>query len=160
MSAHEQPSIHVLNQHDPAIATGIVALQRAAYRVEADLLGFDGIPPLHEDAAAVQALDRTLLGVIEGGQVIALVGYQRIGRGVDIDRLAVHPCYFRRGLARGLLAELHRREVDATQFDVSTGRDNLAALAPYRSMGYRPVADVALPEGVVITRLVRERGQV
>jgi ribosomal protein S18 acetylase RimI-like enzyme len=104
----------------------------------------------------VQALDLTLLGVVERGEIIALVGYRRDCLRVDINRLAVHPDHFRRGLARRLLTELHQREADATHFDVSTGRDNAPALTLYRGMGYRPVSDVALPEGVVITRLVRE----
>jgi ribosomal protein S18 acetylase RimI-like enzyme len=154
---HDRGDVRVLDQHDPATAARIVAVQHAAYRVEADLIGFDGIPPLHDDVDAVALLELMLLGVIEEGEIAALIGYRRLGPRVDIDRLAVHPRFFRRGLARRLIAAVHRREADATHFDVSTGRDNALALALYRAMGYQPVADVALPEGVAITRLVREK---
>ena len=41
---------------DPIVATRIVEIQRAAYRVEAELIGFDGIPQLAESVEQVQAL--------------------------------------------------------------------------------------------------------
>jgi ribosomal protein S18 acetylase RimI-like enzyme len=146
--------IVVLEHRDPAVAARVVNVQRAAYAVEARLIGFDGIPPLHEDAADVVALELTMLAVVEHGRPVALLGYRRAGTDVEIDRLAVHPAHFRRGLARRLLTELHARETDATRFDVSTGRDNRPAIALYQSLGYQRAGDVALPEGVVITRLV------
>jgi ribosomal protein S18 acetylase RimI-like enzyme len=151
----EAHQVIVLNHRDPAHAAGIVAVQRAAYRVEADLIGFDGIPPLHETAAQVAALNLTLLGIFDGERLAALLGYRSAGAQVEIDRLAVHPAYFRRGLARRLIEALHEREASATRFDVSTGASNTPALALYRQLGYRAITDEALPVGVVITRLVR-----
>lgn len=156
-----QPSawfrVVAVNHRDRAVAESIVALQRAAYAIEARLIGFDGIPPLHECVEDVMALDLTILAVIENERPIAMLGYTREGDSVDIDRLAVHPDHFRRGLARTLIAALHERESDAPRFEVSTGRDNEPARKLYRSMGYREVGDVALPEGVVVTRFVRKR---
>lgn len=155
-----QPSawfrVVAVNHRDRAVAESIVALQRAAYAIEARLIGFDGIPPLHECVEDVMALDLTILAVIENERPIAMLGYSRDANSVEIDRLAVHPDHFRRGLARKLIASLHERESDATRFDVSTGRDNEPAKSLYRQMGYQDSEDVALSEGVVITRFVRE----
>jgi ribosomal protein S18 acetylase RimI-like enzyme len=145
----------LLDQRNPRMAAQIVAVQHAAYRTEAQLIGFDDIPPLHETAADVMQLDLTLLGIIDGGELAALLGYRRRDLDVEIDRLAVHPSSFRRGFARRLIEELHRREAVATRFDVSTGRDNVPALTLYLQLGYQPVGEVDLPEGVTITRLAR-----
>jgi ribosomal protein S18 acetylase RimI-like enzyme len=145
----------VLDHHVSAVADRIVDVQRAAYRIEADLIAFDGIPPLHESAAQVAALDLSLLGIFDGQRLAALLGYTRSGPRVEIDRLAVHPDYFRRGLARRLIEALHERESDAARFDVSTGAANVPALTLYQQLGYVAIGDELLPEGVVVTRLVR-----
>lgn len=149
------PPVVVLDQRNPDIAAGIVAVQRAAYRVEADLIGFEGIPPLHEAVAEVQALPLTILGMWADGQVIALLGYSRAGPTVDIDRLAVHPSWFRRGVAQALLTALHAREASAASFLVSTGRANAPALRLYQRLGYRPIAEATPAPGLVVTRLQR-----
>jgi ribosomal protein S18 acetylase RimI-like enzyme len=149
-------TIERINHRDPHLAEQVVAVQRAAYRVEAELIGFDGIPPLHETLADVMALELTILGISERDRLVAMIGYLRADSRVEINRLAVHPDQFRRGLARRLIAELHAREADATRFDVSTGRDNQPAVALYTRMGYRRVADLSLPAGIVITTFRRD----
>ena len=45
--------IEPLDLADPATAADVLRVQRAAYRVEAELIGFDGIPPLHEPLGGV-----------------------------------------------------------------------------------------------------------
>lgn len=146
----------VLNHREPEIAAALLSLQRASYEVEARLISFDGIPPLRERVEDVMALDLTILAVIESDVPTAMLGYLRDGDIVDIDRVAVHPDHFRRGLARTLFEALHARESDAARFNVSTGRDNEPARFLYRRMGYLETGDVVLPEGVVITQLDRE----
>ena len=47
---------------DPAVVAELVALQRAAYRVEADLIGADVIPALTESAAQLASSGETFLG--------------------------------------------------------------------------------------------------
>jgi ribosomal protein S18 acetylase RimI-like enzyme len=131
------PAIVVLDHVEPGLAARIAGLQRASYSVEAELIGFGEIPPLRETPAAVARLDLTILGALEHGDLVGILGYRRFRDLVDIDRLAVHPSSFRRGVARSLIEELHAREVDAARFEVSTGADNEPAIAFYREMGYR-----------------------
>jgi ribosomal protein S18 acetylase RimI-like enzyme len=152
----EDVAVAVLDHRRSDVAVQIAELQRAAYAVEARLIGFDGIPPLHETVADVIALDLTMLALIDHGQPLAILGYRRTGPNVEIDRLAVHQDHFRRGLARRLIGALHTREANASRFAVSTGRDNLPAVRLYEAMGYQSVDEVELPEGVAIVRLVRE----
>lgn len=128
------------------VAAAVVAVQRASYRVEADLIGYDRIPPLLDTAADVAALDLAVLGVHDdAGRLAGLVGYLvEVGPGgpvADIERLAVDPRWFRRGIGRALVTAVHERERAAVAFTVSTGAANAPAVALYRSLGYRPVGE-------------------
>lgn len=144
-----------LDQRDSAVAKAIREVQRAAYAVEAELTGFDAIPPLRESAEVVRTLDLTFLGMYERTQLVALVGYTRRGDTVDIDRIAVQPDCFRRGLATRLLETVHRYESDATIFTVSTGRANTPAVALYQQLGYTIVQHEQLAAGIEVTRFER-----
>jgi ribosomal protein S18 acetylase RimI-like enzyme len=150
--------VHVvrhLDHREPAVADEIVRVQRAAYRVEADLIGFDGIPPLHETDDEVVALDLTVFGVRdETGLLVGLLGYSRDGDRVTIDRLAIEPACHRQGIARSLLEDLHRRE-HVESVEVSTGAANTPALRLYHQLGYRSVRRDRLAEGITVERLAR-----
>jgi ribosomal protein S18 acetylase RimI-like enzyme len=149
------PVVH-LDHRDQAVAEAIVGIQRAAYAVEAETLGFDGIPPLFEFAEHVRRLDLTILGLQVGTDVVAVLGFRPVGYGVDIDRLAVDPAHFRHGHARCLLTHLHERVApNAARFTASTGAANVPAVNLYRSLGYRVVQEVVLPEGLPVVRLER-----
>ena len=144
-----------LDHREPAVADEIVRVQRAAYRVEADLIGFEGIPPLHETVGAVVALDLTVSGVRdETGLLVGLLGYSRDGDRVTIDRLAIDPARHRQGIARSLLEDLHRRE-HVESFEVSTGAANTPALRLYQQLGYRSIRRDRLAEGITVERLAR-----
>lgn len=149
-------NVSPIDHRDPSVAAAIVHLQRASYRVEADLIGFDGIPPLHEAVDDVVALDLTMLGAYDGDLLAGALGYARDGDLVDIDRLAVHPSCFRRGVASRLIDALHERERDAARFVVSTGDGNTPAIACYERHGYAQVTTELLPEGVRVVRLARD----
>jgi ribosomal protein S18 acetylase RimI-like enzyme len=136
------------------VAAGIVALQRASYAVEARLIGSDEIPPLRETADELARLELTVLGAVEGGDLVGIVGYRRTDEVVDVDRLAVHPSSFRRGVARELIHELHSRESDAHRFEVSTGAENEPAIALYERMGYGRERLEAI-SGLMIVHLAR-----
>jgi len=148
-------AIRVLEHRRPDVAAEIVELQRLSYAVEAELIGFDGIPPLHETTEQVTALDLVVLGAFEGGVLAGIVGYERVGDVVDIDRLAVNPAFFRLGLGMALVTEVHEREADAGTFTVSTGALNAPAIRLYTRLGYSRLADRDLPEGLTIAMFSR-----
>jgi GNAT superfamily N-acetyltransferase len=138
-----------LDHRDASVAAEIARVQHAAYQVEADLIGFDGIPPLHETASDVTRLELTLVGARdETGRLVGLVGYRRSADAVDIDRLAVDPEFHRRGIGAQLLDEVHRREHTATVFEVSTGAANTPAIRLYHRLGYHTTGREHLPQGL------------
>lgn len=145
----------MLEHQRPDVAAAILDLQRLAYAVEAHIIGFDAIPPLRETAEQVSALDLVVLGAFEGEELAGVIGYARDGDMVDIDRLAVRPSFFRGGLGRSLVTEVHEREADAGTFTVSTGALNAPAIELYTRLGYVRQADRDLPEGLTIAVFAR-----
>lgn len=149
------PAVIVLDHTEPQMAARINALQRASYAVEAELIGFIGIPAMHQTDAEICQLDLCILGALRDGELVGILGYRRIARAVDIDRLAVHPSAFRSGVGRSLLEELHSRETDALRFQVTTAAKNIPAVALYTNLGYGRAPDRELATGITIASFVR-----
>jgi ribosomal protein S18 acetylase RimI-like enzyme len=147
--------VRIVVSSDRAVAQRVLEIQRAAYAVEAGIVGYDAIPPLHERLDELQSRDLIFLGVSCDRALGGVLAYRRDGDTVDIDRLAVDPAFFRRGLARRLMRELFVRERDASRFTVSTGLGNQPAISLYESYGFHVVgADEPMP-GVRIVLLER-----
>ena len=126
---------------DDAVAKRVLEIQHAAYAVEARLIGHDALLPLHETVTELRSQPLIFLGVSCDRILAGVLGYRRDADTVDIDRLAVDPMFFRRGLATRLLRELlFARERDATTFTVSTGLGNEPAVGLYERFGFRVVA--------------------
>jgi ribosomal protein S18 acetylase RimI-like enzyme len=145
-----------LNLADPDTLRQLWDLQRASYAVEAQLIGFDGIPPLHESLDQLRACDESFLGVHDESRLIGALAWTRLPDGsLDICRLVVHPDAHRRGIATALLDALDSIE-PAESTIVSTGTANLPALALYRRRGFTPVGERQIAPGVTVTLLERE----
>jgi ribosomal protein S18 acetylase RimI-like enzyme len=144
-----------LDPADPDTLRQLWDLQRASYAVEARIIGFDGIPPLHESLEQLRACGESFLGIREGPRLIGAVSWTRLPNGaVDICRLVVHPDAHRRGIGTALLDALDAIE-PARLTIVSTGTANLPALALYRRRGFAPVGEREIAPGVTITLLER-----
>ena len=113
--------IQMLNVQDRDEATELLALQKLAYRKEADLIGSDQIPPLYETLEALQQSTETFYGYVLDGRLAGAISYKRERNLLDIYRMMVHPDYFRRGIARALLQFVERCEPDVIRMTVSTG---------------------------------------
>ena len=149
--------IRRLDLADATVAESLVELQRAAYAVEASLLGVASLPPQHERAADIQRSGETFLGVVEDGRLVGAVSYRRDGGTVDIHRLVVHPDAFRQGHATRLLEALDEAESDATRTIVATGAANVPARRLYEQRGFTPVRERPVGDGLVIIELERCR---
>ena len=112
------------------------------------------MPPLLEKVDDIASLPLTMLGATEGEELQGILGYRRVDDVVDIDRLAVYPARFRKGVGTSLLSSLHELEPDAQRFEVSTGAANAPAIALYRRAGYRETVREQR-DGVEIINLVR-----
>ncbi len=153
---HQLTEAHRLDLADPATLRRLWELQRAAYAVEADLIGFDGIPALHETLEELRGCGEAFLGVSDEAGLAGAVSWTRRHHGtLDICRLVVHPRAHRRGIATTLLDSLDAEELVKLTV-VSTGTANRPALALYQRRGFLPVGQCQIAPGVTITLLERK----
>ncbi|KYG34961.1 GNAT family N-acetyltransferase [Alkalihalobacillus trypoxylicola] len=92
--------INVKNQET---AKEILTIQLLAYKVEAEIIRFDGIPPLKETIDEIIYSEETYLGYIERGVLIGFISYIKKRDSFQIGKLVVDPSHFRRGIAKSLL---------------------------------------------------------
>lgn len=145
--------VEVLDISDRATATQLWEVQRAAYAIEADLIGFGGIPPLHESLDELISKPLHWHGIRDGsGAVVAALGFTEDEGVIDIDRLFVSPGSFRNGNARALLSAL---ALDR-QITVSTARDNQPATRLYESLGFVRTREQEIVAGLIIVHFKRE----
>ncbi|MBT8206865.1 MAG: GNAT family N-acetyltransferase [Acidimicrobiia bacterium] len=139
---------------DPLVAARVVEIQRAAYAVEAALIGFDGIPPLHETAADVAALtELEWIGSHRHGTLVGIAGWSLTDDTLHIDRVAVHPDFARSGHGSALLWAIPPTQL----VTVSTGRDNTPARAFYERHGFTWVGDREVVPGLLISNYQRRK---
>ncbi|TDD61769.1 GNAT family N-acetyltransferase [Kribbella antibiotica] len=146
--------ITALDLTDRALAERLLAIQHAAYAVEAELIGFDGIPPLQEDLAGLMASTEHWLGRYDGQTLVGAVAYELEPGVVEISRLIVDPVHARRGHGRALLDHLDKLEPRPVS-RVSTGSLNAPAMNLYASRGYRVRSRLEVAPGVEITQFER-----
>ena len=150
----------LLDLADEAIARSVLALQREAYAVEAELIASDGIPQLTETLEELQAAGLDWLGTFDEGGLTGAVSWMLLDDGtIDIHRLVVAPRAFRRGIATALLDALDAH-FPGRHILVSTGRDNGPARALYRRRGFTLVREREVIPGLWVTDLERRGGPV
>ncbi len=144
---------------DPGLAARLLAVQHAAYAVEARLIGDDRIPPLSEDVDALVGAGLDWLVVAtDGGAVLgALARTDDVGgTGIGIDRLVVDPAVARRGVGRALVAAV-LADADGRPVTVSTGRGNTPARRLHARAGFRETGEREVLPGLWVVDLVTDR---
>ncbi len=141
--------IHIVDHQNEQLAKEIQGIQQAAYRIEAELMGFHGIPQLHETISQIQNSAETFVGYKEE-QLQGLLSYQVEEGEVDIHRLVVHPDHFRKGVGRKLVAYL-LGSFRGYRFTVSTGTANKPAIALYKALGFQEQRLTEVAPGITCT---------
>ena len=126
----------------------VLELQRKSYRIEADLIGTDEIPPLKESFEELQDCGETFIGCYIEGRLAGAISFKKEGEVIDIHRMMVHPDFFRRGIARKLLSQLEQD--GCSQMIVSTGAANTPAVKLYEKLGFERQHDSVVGDGLVI----------
>ncbi|SNT30402.1 Acetyltransferase (GNAT) domain-containing protein [Streptosporangium subroseum] len=129
----------------------LLAVQHAAYAVEAKIIEDDRIPPLHETLEELCAERLTWLGAFDDDRLVGAVAWSETALMVDIDRLVVDPGAHRRGIGGALVREVMARAGER-RIVVSTGRANMPARTLYERFGFGGAEDVEVIPGLWITR--------
>ncbi|MED1783361.1 GNAT family N-acetyltransferase [Brevibacillus fortis] len=123
-----------LDLQDEQTVQKLWSMQQRAYRVEAELIGTEDIPPLQESVEQLRTCGETFYGYIVEGELAGAVSFLIEGETLDIHRMIVDPIHFRKGIASQLLASVH--EHGCSKIVVATGSLNEPAVRLYGRHGF------------------------
>ncbi|MFD5427613.1 GNAT family N-acetyltransferase [Streptomyces sp. NPDC127084] len=150
-----------LDVAEDATAAAVHRIGRRAYAVEAELIGFDGIPPLRESLAEMRVQPLRWLGatLADDGRIAAFLAWRSPADAniVDIDRVCVDPAWFRHGLASRLIGRLLVDLAPIGDVRVSTGADNIPAVALYEGLGFSRVGIIEPAPGLRVAEFLLTR---
>jgi len=148
--------IQAINIADRDVAEDVWALQHAAYRVEASLIGVADLPPLRDTVDSLRASEEQFYGMRSPqGELAGAVSFA-LGEdgGYTVCRLMVHPDWFRQGVGLRLVNHLLALHPEAA-WTVAAADRNAPALALYGKAGFEPRETFEPSPGVTLVRLER-----
>ena len=145
-----------LDVTDRPVAAEVLALQRRAYRIEADLIGSDGIPPLTETLEELRTSGEIFLGAFVDDDLAGAISWRLQGETLDVHRLVVDPGRFRGGIGTALLRAALAAEPEARHAILQTGAANDPAKRLYRREGFEELDEVEVAPGLRVTRFRRD----
>ncbi len=147
--------IKKLNLNDIEIANKVLELQMASYRIEAEIIGFYDIPPLKDTIESLKACDEVFYGYRVNDVLAGIVSFKIIEKVLDIHRVAVHPQFFRMGVANKLINFIEGLENNINKIAVCTGKENLPAVNLYLKNGYKKTKDIEISKDIYITEFTK-----
>ena len=120
-------------------AEAILALQKLAYRSEAELYGDWSIPPLVQTLGDIRAefTQATFLKAATGSTIAGSVRARMHERTCVIGRLIVHPDFQRQGIGTLLMDAIESAFPAAARFELFTGDKSEGNIRLYTRLGYR-----------------------
>ncbi|WP_458463610.1 GNAT family N-acetyltransferase [Paenibacillus sp.] len=128
-------------------------LQHIAYRLEAEIIGFQEIPPLMDTMDTLRNCGESFYGCIhDDGELIGAVAVtEEEENTLTITRMMVHPDHFRKGIAASLMTYVLEQHANLPRYIVSTGTLNQPAVNLYTKFGFNPVEVTQIAPGVELT---------
>jgi GNAT superfamily N-acetyltransferase len=122
----------------PADAAEILALQKLAYRSEAELYEDWTIPPLTQtlDSLRNEFLSATVLKAMLGEHIVGSVRAKAVGEACEIGRLVVHPDHQGQGIGSALLKRIEAMFDGIARYELFTGSRSEGNLRLYQRHGY------------------------
>jgi ribosomal protein S18 acetylase RimI-like enzyme len=148
--------IKKLDLKDRNIAHMVLELQLLSYSIEARMINFYDIPPLKDTVESLLSCDELFYGYYAEDRLAGLISYKQIGTLIDIYRLAVHPEFFRKGIADSLVDFVLNINSATNKVIVSTGKGNVPAVKLYLKKGFNKVKDSEIADGIYITEFEKK----
>jgi ribosomal protein S18 acetylase RimI-like enzyme len=130
-------------------AEEILALQKAAFRIEAERYGDFTIAPLTQTLDAVRTeLDTmvVLKAVVEGRVIGSVRAVEKVGT-CYIFKLIVQPALHNQGIGASLMRAIEAAFPEARRFELFTGHRSDNNIHLYKKLGYREFKGGVVPDG-------------
>lgn len=134
----------------------VLNLQMSSYKVEADIIGFDDIPPLTDSVELLQQSGETFFGYYLKGKLCGVISFKTDETVIDIHRLMVHPDHFRIGIANRLLDFIERNNRNYEKIVISTATKNVPAVELYLKKGFSNIGEKRLSPCLSLTFFEKE----
>jgi ech hydrogenase subunit C len=117
----------------------ILALQKVAYQSEAEIYDDDSLPALQQSLDEIGAdFDRMLfLKAVVNGKIIGSVRGCADLTSAYVSRVAVHPYFWGRGIARRLISDVERQFPAVQRYEAFTGHKSTRNIRTFGKLGYR-----------------------
>lgn len=132
-------------------AEQVLEIQFASYKIEADIIGFYDIPTLKDSVYSLKLCDEVFYGYYLEGRLAGIISYKICDNILDIHRVAVHPDFFRRGIAGELISLVEKLDSNIEKIIVCTGKDNLPAVKLYLKNGFQKKKDIEADKNFYLT---------
>lgn len=149
--------IKKLDLTSEAAAQQVLDVQIPSYRVEAELIGFDGIPQLNDTVESLMCANEEFYGYAADGQLAGVVALSMEGEVPHISRLIVAPSFFRQGIGRKLVQFVLDQHETADTIAVRTGASNTPAICLYQKLGFVDTGVSEVAPDVFIALFERKR---
>ncbi len=140
-------------------AEEILALQKTAFRSEAELHGNWEIEPLKQTLESLRAdfREQVFLKAVCENKIIGSVKIKDCGAFCRPGKLIVSPAFRNRGLGRRLMAEAEKIFPAATRFELFTAAGSTQNIRLYESLGYTKREEFSDGEnpGLVLVRMTK-----
>ncbi|ALC87290.1 hypothetical protein AM499_16820 [Bacillus sp. FJAT-22090] len=146
--------IQILFHQEEKVAEEILEIQLLAYKIEAELIEFDGIPQLQDSIHDIIMSKEIFIGYYEEMQLTGFISFMNTDELIDICRLVVHPNFFRKGIASALLKHVLEIKKENQRVEVSTGAKNTPAIQLYERFGFNKINDIEIEPNFFITQLI------
>lgn len=134
----------------------MLRVQKAAYEVEAQLIGTRNIPPLNETLEELAVVhDETFFGFVMDGELMGFVATMEESPHLRISRLVVDPKFFRNGIGKALVLYVQNHRVPGQKLIVSTGAANVPGRNLYEKFGFQLVKTFVVGDGTEIVEYLR-----
>lgn len=134
----DDPMVLRIEQATLSDAEAILALQKLAYRSEAEIYDDFEIPPLRQTLAEMQqdVVRQLVLKATLGERIVGSVRAHEHEGACQIGRLIVDPACQGCGIGRRLMAAIEERFRGVQRYELFTGHRSERNLAFYRKLGY------------------------
>ena len=128
----------------------IHSIFQSAYRVEADLIGVQSLPPLERIVSEIRASENTFYAAMQDDTCLGIMEIEKSKETTVIVSLAVRPFHSRQGVGRLLVQFILEQNSSVV---VTTAEKNLPAINLYEKLGFTKTNEFSTSEGIRMVEL-------